>query len=112
MARIQSVTVDEEELVKLLLFERCGDPDAYKELLRAVNESEDGHADFLADKEGRARGDDSKPALDKPWNDVFHQNWLALDPPLAGRDLRGALYVGRDSHPVILRSNERKLVMP
>lgn len=106
MARIQSVTVDEEVLVKLLLFERCGDKDAYAELLRAVNESEDGHAQFLADKETRARGDEAAPALDKPWSDVFHQNWLALDPPLAGQDLRGAFYVGRESHPIISRADE------
>lgn len=106
LARIQSVTVDEEVLVKLLLFERCGDKDAYAELLRAVNESEDGHAEFLADKEARARGDEAAPALDKPWNDVFHQNWLALDPPLAGQDLRGAFYVGRESHPIISRADE------
>ena len=106
MARIQSVAVDEEVLVKLLLFERCGDKVAYAELLRAVNESEDGHAQFLADKEARARGDEAAPALDKPWNDVFHLNWLALDPPIAGHDLRGAFYVGRESHPIISRPDE------
>ncbi|MCX5578980.1 KAP family P-loop NTPase fold protein [Kaistia terrae] len=106
MARIQSVAVDEEVLVKLLLFERCGDKDAYAELLRAVNESEDGHAEFLADKEARARNNEAAPPLEKPWNDLFHQNWLSLDPPLAGRDLRGALYVGRESHPIISRADE------
>jgi predicted KAP-like P-loop ATPase len=106
MARIQKVTVDEEVLVKLLLFERCGDKDAYAELLRAVNDAENGHADFLAEKEARARGDDAAPALEKPWNDSFHERWLALDPQLAARDLRGALYVGRDSHPMISRADE------
>ena len=106
MARIQKVTVDEEVLVKLLLFERCGDKDAYAEMLRAVNESEDGHAEFLADMEARSRGDETKPPLEKPWNDAFHANWLSLDPALAGRDLRGALYVGRESHPIISRADE------
>ena len=106
MARIQKVAVDEEVLVKLLLFERCGDKDTYAELLRAVNETEDGHAEFLPDMEARSRGDETKPALEKPWNDAFHANWLSLDPPLAGRDLRGALYVGRESHPIILRADE------
>ncbi|RQW46154.1 P-loop NTPase fold protein [Novosphingobium sp. LASN5T] len=106
MSRIQKVTVDEEVLVKLLLFERCGDKDAYAEMLRAVNESEDGHAEFLADMEARSRGDETKPPLEKPWNDAFHANWLSLDPALAGRDLRGALYVGRESHPIIARADE------
>lgn len=106
MAHIQKVTVDEEVLVKLLLFERCGDKDAYAEMLRAVNESEEGHAEFLADMEARSRGDETKPPLEKPWNDAFHANWLSLDPALAGRDLRGALYVGRESHPIISRADE------
>lgn len=106
MARIQEVVVDEAVLVKLLLFERCGDKDAYAELLRAVNESENGLAEFLAEKEASARGDAEAPPLEKPWNDAFHQNWLALDPPLAEKDLRGALYVGRESHPIISRADE------
>ncbi|KEZ17917.1 NTPase KAP [Sphingobium yanoikuyae] len=106
MARIQSVTVDDEVLVKLLLFERCGDKDAYADLLRAVNESEDGYATLLGDMERRARGDETAPELEKPWNETFHMNWLAMDPPLANKDLRGALYVGRESHPIIFRADE------
>lgn len=106
MARIQSVTVDDEVLVKLLLFERCGDKDAYADLLRAVNESEDGCAAFLGDMERRARGDETAPELEKPWNEAFHMNWLAMDPALADKDLRGALYVGRESHPIISRADE------
>jgi predicted KAP-like P-loop ATPase len=106
MARIQSVTVDDEVLVKLLLFERCGDKDAYADLLRAVNESEDGYAGFLGDMERRACGDETAPELEKPWNETFHMNWLAMDPPLADKDLRGALYVGRESHPIISRADE------
>jgi len=106
MARIQEVNVDEEVLVKLLLFERCGDKDAYAEVLRAVNEAEDGHPLMLSEKERRVRGDSNLPPLEKPWNDSFHSNWLALDPPLADRDLRGALYVSRETHPIISRADE------
>lgn len=106
MARLQNVAVDEEVLVKLLLFERCGDKVAYAELLSSVNESEDGHAEILRDREASARGEDGAPVLDKPWSDPFLSGWLALDPPLAGQDLRGALYVGRESHPIISRADE------
>lgn len=106
MARIQEVNVDEEVLVKLLLFERCGDKDAYAEVLRAVNEAEDGQPSMLAEKERRVRGDGDVPPLEKPWNDPFHSNWLALDPTLADRDLRGALYVSRETHPIISRADE------
>lgn len=106
MARLQNVAVDEEVLVKLLLFERCGDKNAYAELLRSVNESDEGHAEILRDREARARGEEGAPALDKPWSDSFLAGWLALDPPLADQDLRGALYVGRESHPIISRADE------
>lgn len=106
MARIQNVNVDEEVLVKLLLFERCGDRLAFGELLRSVNESEDGHPSLLVEKERRARGDEKSPALENPWSDDFHSKWLALDPPLGERDLRGALYVGRETHPIIARADE------
>lgn len=106
MARIQSVPVDEAVLVKLLLFERGGDKDAYVQLLRAVNESDDGQAEFLAPLEARARGDETAPELEKPWSESFERNWLSLDPSLAREDLRGALYVGRESHPIISRADE------
>ena len=106
MARLQGVAVDEEVLVKLLLFERCGDKDAYGELLRSVNESDEGHAEILNDREASARGEEAAPVLDKPWSDPFLAGWLALDPPLAGQDLRGALYVSRESHPIISRADE------
>jgi len=106
MARLQNVQVDEEVLVKLLLFERSGDRTAFAELLRAVNESDDGRASILGDLEAVARGEQSLPAPEKPWNDTFLQGWLAMDPPLAALDLRGALYVGRESNPIISRADE------
>jgi predicted KAP-like P-loop ATPase len=106
MARIQEVNVDEEVLVKLLLFERCGDKDAYAEVLRAVNEADDGRPPLLANKEKSVRDGGDAPPLEKPWNDPFHSNWLALDPILADRDLRGALYVSRETHPIISRADE------
>lgn len=106
MARLQEVEVDEEVLVKLLLFERCGDGDAYAELVRAVNQSDDGNPVILVEKEARARGDETAPVLDRPWNDPFLADWLTLDPPLAGSDLRGALYVGRENYPIVSPADE------
>jgi predicted KAP-like P-loop ATPase len=106
MARLQNVQVDEEVLVKLLLFERSGDKSAFTELLRSVNDSDDGQATILADLEAAARGEQDAPALDKPWSDPFLKGWLAMDPPLADLDLRGALYVGRESNPIISRADE------
>ena len=71
-----------------------------------MNESDDGRADILADLEAVARGEQSAPTPEKPWNDPFLQDWLAMDPPLAALDRRGALYVGRESNPIISRADE------
>lgn len=106
MARIQNVEVDEEVLVKLLLFERCGDKDAYAALVRSVTNSDDGRANILADKEPVARKEKDAPALEQPWDKGFLNDWLQLDPPLAGVDLRGALYVGRENYPIVSRADE------
>ena len=57
--RLQEVDVDDEVLVKLLLFERCGDKEAYAELLRAVNESDDGY-------EHATKGEMLKRCADQP----------------------------------------------
>ena len=42
IARIHDVAVDEEVLAKLMLFERSGPADAYGELIKVVNENEEG----------------------------------------------------------------------
>lgn len=100
MARGQGVSVDESELVKILLFERSGSPKAYAELVRAVTESDDGKPQFLTELEiAAAAGNDSK--LGEPWDDKFLQDWLRLLPRLGDRDLRGALYVSREHAPLI-----------
>jgi predicted KAP-like P-loop ATPase len=106
MARVQGVDVEEEVLVKLLLFERVGDHGAYTQLLQAVNDADDGKPEMLWAMEARARGDQSKPKLEVPWSDPFPTTWLAMDPPLAGLDLRGATYVSRENHPIISRADE------
>lgn len=106
MAASQGVGVDEEVLVKLLLFERCGDREAYALLLRSINDSDNGHPFILKELEDKARGDDPASVLPKPWSDPFLTGWLRLDPPLAAHDLRGAAYVSRENHPIILRADE------
>lgn len=100
MARAQGVGVDESELVKVLLFERCGDPKAYAELIKAVTEGDDGKPAFLEPWEQRAI---SGEALDlkAPWTEPFIAEWLRLPPLLGDSDLRGALYVSREHAPLI-----------
>ncbi len=99
IARAHGVDVDEAALAKMLLFERCGPPAAYNQLVKAVN-SGDGVAAFLGDWEKKAQAGDSFE-LQSPWEDPFCREWLALSPPLGAIELRGILYVSREHAPLI-----------
>ncbi len=69
------IGVDEAVLVKLLLFERCGEADAYSELIQLVNKDVDGKPRLLADWENAAaRGDQFK--LPEIWESPFVREWL------------------------------------
>lgn len=100
MSRAQGVGVDESALVKVLLFERCGDPKAYAALIKAVSESDDGKPTLLVEWERQASvGEEIH--LSPPWDDSFITEWLRLPPILGDMDLRGVLYVGREHTPLI-----------
>ncbi|MEX2218919.1 MAG: P-loop NTPase fold protein [Phycisphaerales bacterium] len=100
IARRHSVTVDDGVLTKMLLFERCGHPDAYAELAAAVNSSATGEAKFIREWEAKTKaGKELK--LKAPWDDPFVTEWLALPPMLAGFDLRGVLYVSREHFQIV-----------
>ncbi|MHB9024021.1 MAG: KAP family P-loop NTPase fold protein [Armatimonadota bacterium] len=94
------VGVDESALVKMLLFERCGNDDVYKELTTAVNADPEGKPHFLATFEESAL---TNTAIDHPYwgKDEFAIEWLALPPKLADQDLRGILYVSREHAPLM-----------
>jgi len=105
LAERQGVAVDEEVLMKLLLFERCGTAEAYGALLATVNASANGRSSELKQMEDAVRGNTSV-ALDKPFDTPFMREWLLLDPPLGERDLRAAAYVSRDNFAIIGRADE------
>jgi predicted KAP-like P-loop ATPase len=100
MSHAQGVGVDESVLVKVLLFERCGNPKAYAELVKSVTESDNGEPAFLANLERKAIAGESLD-LKTPWNEPFVADWLRLSPQLGDRDLRGVLYVSREHTPLI-----------
>ncbi len=104
LAKAQGVAVDEAVLTKLLLFERCGSTDAYEAIMRSVTEDAQGHPTILASMEADVRKSD-KVEFGKPWDDRFLRDWLALDPALGDKDLRGALYVSREHAPLVLPEN-------
>lgn len=101
ISNAQGVGVDEAVLAKLLLFERLGDSAAYADLISKAAANDQGHPEFLVGWEENVRiGKELE--LDKPWESPFVLEWLALQPPLGGHDIRGALYVGREHTPLIL----------
>lgn len=100
ISKSHGVGVDEAVLVKLLLFERCGNPIAFSKLLAEVNEHSEGKPVFLAEWESDAASGKSI-ILKDDWNDDFVREWLKLSPTLSDKDLRGALYVSREHAPII-----------
>jgi len=100
MSRAQGVGVDESVLAKVLLFERCGNPKAYAELIKSVTESDQGKPTFLANWEQKVIAGESLE-LKAPWDQPFITEWLRLPPQLGDRDLRGVLYVSREHAPLI-----------
>lgn len=100
ISKSHGVGVDEAVLVKLLLFERCGNPIAYSKLLAEVNEHSEGKPVFLAEWESDVASGKSI-ILKDDWNDDFVREWLKLSPTLSDKDLRGALYVSREHAPII-----------
>ena len=99
ISRAHNVDVDEAVLAKMLLFERCGNPKAYAELTKAVNNDREGKPAFLADWERGGTGEMAE--LESHWNDPFILEWLKITPHLADIDLRGVLYVSREHAPLI-----------
>lgn len=104
LARRQKITVDEEVLAKLLLFERLASSALYSELAAEINDGIDGKPAFLHDLERKARGklnEGEEVSVPAAWAEVFPQEWLRLDPELHDVDMRGAMYVSREHLPVI-----------
>lgn len=102
ISRAHHVGVDEAALVKMMLFERCGDRKAYAALTKAVSEDRDGKPRLLREWEEKALAGEA-PTLEAPWNidPAFVLEWLAVPPRLADMDLRGVLYVSREHAPLI-----------
>lgn len=100
ISRAQGVGVDEAALMKMLLFERSGNPDAFVELVKSVTGDEEGRPKLLSEWEEKAFA--GEPLfLPAPWDGPFIEEWLALPPRLGEMDLRGVLYVSREAAPLV-----------
>lgn len=107
LAKVQGITVPDEILAKILLFERCASEASFKDLMEMVHQSDEGKSSKLANIEIAARkrkkDDDKIDDLPTSWESEgsFILDWLDLDPILGDIDLRGAFHVGRESLPIV-----------
>lgn len=94
--KIQGNTVSLQVLTKLQLFERCSTEKAFNFLLKQVEDSNDGKAEFLIAQEENIRTGQEYRAPDVSWEDKFYENWIKLNPRLYNVDLRPILYFSRN----------------
>ena len=108
LAALQDIQVDVAVLAKVLLFERCANPESFQFLVQAVNSANEGAPGDFAAIERQVRENDDLPEDGWlfPRDKAFVKEWLKLDPPLGDVDLRGALHVGRENLP-IFAANDR-----
>ena len=101
VARRRGMALDESIIAKLALFERCTGEDAIRALNAMISSAPAGKSPTLAELESVK---DAVPAdrLPKDWQKHadFISNWLKLDPPLGGVDLRPAVYLSKETLPV------------
>lgn len=104
VARRRKMPLDESLIAKLALFERCTDGEAIRSFGRLVNEAEKGKVDLLTRLEAIPHEDDQafENQLPKEWqkHKPFIQDWLRLEPPLGGVDLRAVFYLSRETLPI------------
>jgi predicted KAP-like P-loop ATPase len=109
LAHRRGIPIDERLLAKLVTFERCTDNRAYQELVQIIGNAPNGAPEKLKELEDAASsGKLSKESLPNDWN-TFHEfieEWLVLPPSLVDRDLRPALYLSRETAPIVTPAGE------
>ncbi|MCP2138246.1 hypothetical protein J2S28_005370 [Rhizobium sp. SLBN-94] len=94
------MTLDEAVITKLALFERCTDETAFTALLDLINSADGGKPRLL--EMAFSPSTTLPEALEK--HRSFVEGWLAMDPSLAGINLKPAIYLARDTMPLQLQS--------
>jgi len=105
IARKRLMPLDDAIIAKLALFERCTDEAASLALHTVINQAEGGKAEVLKRvEEDRAISPADK--LPEAWTAhlPFIKDWAALEPRLAGVDLRPAVYLARETVPLQISS--------
>lgn len=103
IAKRRSMPVDEALIAKLALFERCTDAASVTYLYREINASSDGKPGILVELSQHLDDEQAfETACPKEWKAkaVFVREWLSLDPPLTGINLRPLVYLSRETMPL------------
>ncbi|MBX3722413.1 MAG: hypothetical protein KF713_11295 [Turneriella sp.] len=105
IANQHGISINERELTKLLLLERCAPSKIYTELVKEVANNAGGKATYLAEQEKNAI-EGKLEALRADFNDEFIVEWLKLEPAFSDRDLRGIMYISRE-HAALISPEDR-----
>lgn len=103
LAKKHGMPLDEALLAKLAVFERCTDESAFNHLIKLINDAKEGKPEIFKSLE--VKDIDTRELRDrcpKPWEKHFDfvEQWLGLEPMLASRDLRPAIYLSREKFPL------------
>lgn len=105
IAARRGITLSEEAMLKLVLFERCAGGKATADLMNLIGSSKDGTVSLLRQLEGN---EDIINPTDFPESWVaqkeFISEWSKLAPTLGEKDLRAAAYLSRETLPVFTSS--------
>lgn len=107
IAKKREMPLDEGVIAKLALLERCTDSLATEALHHAINFATNGKPDLLRDVEAAESEAELKQACPDAWQKHLSvvQDWVRLEPKLAGIDLRPAVYLARETVPLRLTAS-------
>jgi len=96
LAKAQNINIGFDQLVKLLLFERCASKNAFEYLVKQVVESDDGKVEVIKEIEETLATGNTPDMPEASWDVPFIHDWLKLNPRLGDVDLRPLLYLSRN----------------
>lgn len=104
IARKRKMPLDESLIAKLALFERCTDTSATEALHDLINEAVEGKPELIREIEQTISREELKEQAIAAWEKHlrFIEEWIQLEPKLAGIDLRPAVYLARETVPLRL----------
>ncbi len=107
IAKLRRVPVEETLIAKLALFERCMGEGAAVHLYSVIQTAVDGRPDLFEKLQNASTPEAFAALCPLPWQDKervrFLQEWIGLEPSLAGHDLRPMLHLSRDTVALVGR---------